>query len=93
MHGHLHQHHQVEMDPILVGSWTPSLVSLLGLTLGAHGLRDAAGVAEPVGVDRPHQEEVDGVRDEAAHHVGLTFHVGGHRLPWATRRLAARGQG
>lgn len=91
--GYLHQHHQAEMDPRVVGSQTPLPASLLGLTLGAHGLRDAAGVTEPVGVDRPHQEEVDGVGDEAAHRVGLTLHVGRHRLPRTTRRLAARVQG
>lgn len=85
---HLHHCPQAEIDTWVVGPWPPPPVSPLGLTLGAHGLRGAAGVAEPVSVDRPDQEEVDGVGDKAAHRVAVTLHVSRHRLPRATRRLA-----
>lgn len=91
--GHLYWCHRVEMDPRVGGLWIPPLMSLLALTSGAHRLRDAAGVTEPVGIDRPHQEQVDSVRDKAGHCVGLTLHISCHCLPRATRCLAARGQG
>lgn len=57
------------------------------------GLRDRAGVAEAIGVDRPDDEEVDGVGEQSHHRVPLVPHVVGHSLPSAAHRLAEKRDG
>lgn len=90
--GCFHQHPQVDMHSRVLGPWA-SPASPPGLTLGAHWLRGAAGVTDPMGIDCPHQEDVNGVGDEATHGVGLTSHLSCHRPPWATLLLATTDKG
>lgn len=61
-------------------------------TLGPDGLRDGAGVAEAVRVDRPDDKEVNGVGEESDDRVPLLLHMVCYRLPGAAHRLAAGGQ-
>ena len=53
------------------------------LTLCADGLRDGAGVAQPVRVDRPDDEQVHSVGEQPADGVLLLLHLLPHRLPRA----------
>jgi len=59
-------------------------------TLRADGLRDGAGVAQAVGVEGAHDEQVDGVGEQAGDGVRLHLHVVRHRLPGAAGRLAGK---
>ena len=52
-------------------------------TLRADGFGDGAGVAQAVGVDSTHDEQVDGVGEQARDGVRLHLHVVRHGLPGA----------
>lgn len=52
-------------------------------TLGPDGLRDGAGVAQAVGVHGSHDEQVDGVGEEAGDGVCFYLHHVGYSLPGA----------
>lgn len=55
----------------------------MSLTLRPDRLGDGTGVTQAVGVDRPDNEEIDGVGEESDDRVPLVPHVVRHRLPSA----------
>lgn len=67
--------------------------TLTVLTLGAHGLRDRAGLTEAPGSHSTHKEQIDGVGLQTTDRVCLQLHAICHCPPCVASCLAATGMG
>lgn len=73
-------------------SFERRFVTIMSLTLRPDRLRDRAGVAQAIRVDRSDNKKINGVGKESDHRMSLMPHVVRHRLPGAAHGLAEEGK-